>query len=62
MTSEALYQAIWETVERYVSDGSECEELTNELWELVLEDGIDGARQRNRDRTATFIMGTIWGK
>ena len=62
MTDEALYQAIWKTAERFVGDGPECEALTNELWELILEDARDGARQRNRDRTAAFMMGTMWGK
>jgi hypothetical protein len=62
MTDEALYQAIWETAERYVGDGPECEALTNELWELVLEDARDGARQRNRAQMAGFLMGQMWGR
>jgi hypothetical protein len=60
MTDEAFYQAIWETAERYVGDGPECEALTNELWELVLEDARDGERQRNRAQMAGFMMGTMF--
>ena len=62
MTDEAFYQAIWEIAERFVGDGPECEALTNELWELVLEDAKDGARQRSRAQMAGFMMGQMWGR
>ena len=62
MTDEALYQAIWETVERFIGDGPECEALTNEIWDLLLEDAREGARQQNRDKAAAFMMGTMWGR
>jgi hypothetical protein len=62
MTDEAFYQAIWEIAERFVGDGPECEALTNELLEFVLEVAKDGARQRSRAEMAGFMMGQMWGR
>lgn len=61
MTDEELYKALWETAERFVGDGPECELLTDELWEIVCDDANDWNRQRNYDLTAGFMMGTMWG-
>ena len=62
MNDDTLYAAIWETARGYLESEMETEALTNEIWELLVEDSKGLAAQRSYDRTAGFFMGTMWGR
>ena len=62
MTDDQLYNAIWETIGKHVGYGVDCDVLTDQIWDLLLEDARDTARQRGYDQTAGFMMGTMWGR
>ena len=62
MTDDQLYNRIWETVGARIGYGVDCDELTDQIWDLLLEDARDTARRRSYDRAAGFMMGTMWGR
>jgi hypothetical protein len=47
MTDDQLYNAIWETAGKHVGYGIGCDVLTDQIWDLLLEDARDNARRRS---------------
>jgi hypothetical protein len=47
MTDDQLYNAIWETAGKHVGYGIDCDVLTDQIWDLLLEDARDTARRRS---------------
>ena len=62
MTDDQLYNAIWETAGKHVGYGIGCDVLTDQIWDLLLEDARDTARRRGYEQTAGFMMGTMLGR
>ena len=62
MTDDQLYNRIWKTVGARIGYGTDCNVLTDQIWDLLLEDARDTARRRSYDRAAGFMMGTMWGR
>ena len=62
MTDDQLYNAIWETVGKHVGYGVECDVLTDQIWDLLLEDDADTVRRNRRNQAGAFMMGTMWGR
>ena len=60
MTDQELYNAIWETVGKHVGFGIECDQVTDEIWDLLLLDAKYTARGRSYDQAAGFIMGAMY--
>jgi hypothetical protein len=46
MTDDQLYNAIWETAGKYVGYGIDCDVLTDQIWDLLLEDARDTSRRK----------------
>jgi hypothetical protein len=60
MTDDQLYNRIWETVGARIGYGVDCDVLTDQIWDLLLEDARDTARQRRYDQTAGLFMGAMY--
>ena len=60
MSDQELYEKIWEVVGTHVGYGVDCDVLTDQIWDLLLLDAKYTARQRNYDRAAGFMMGTMY--
>ena len=60
MTDQELYDKIWQVVGQHVGYGIECDETTDEIWNLLLLDAVDTDRQRSHDQAAGFMMGAMF--
>ena len=40
-TDDQLYDAIWEVVGKHVGYGIECDVLTDQIWDIIMEEGND---------------------
>ena len=54
MTDDQLYNAIWETVGKHVGYGVDCDALTDQIWDVIIED--DRSRRR-KDQALGFMAG-----
>ncbi len=62
MTDDQLYNAIWETVGKHVGYGIDCDVLTDQIWDIILEDDAQTTRRNKRNQVGAFMMGTLWGR
>ena len=60
MTDQELYNKIWEVVGQHVGYGIECDQTTDEIWDIIMEDDADQGNQRSYDQTAGFMMGAMF--
>jgi hypothetical protein len=60
MTDNQLYNAIWEVVARHVGDTTEADEITDHIWDILMEDDQDITRQRSYNQTAGFMMSALY--
>jgi hypothetical protein len=60
MTDQQLYNAIWDVVGKHVGYGVDCDVVTDQIWDIIMEDDRDNARQRSYDQTAGFMMGAMY--
>ena len=60
MTDDQLYSAIWGTIGARIGYGIDCDVLTDQIWDLLLEDARETERKRSYDRTAGFMMGAMY--
>ena len=60
MTDQELYNKIWEVVGKHVGYGIECDQTTDEIWDIIMEDDADQDNQRAYDQTAGFMMGAMF--
>jgi hypothetical protein len=62
VTDDQLYSEIWKVVAAHVGDNTDADYLTDQIWDVILEDARDTARRRSYDQAAGFMMGTMWGQ
>ena len=62
MNDDQLYNAIWETVGKHVGYGVDCDVLTDQIWDIIIEDDVQTARRNKRNQIGAFMMGTMWGR
>jgi hypothetical protein len=62
MTDDQLYNAIWETVGKHVGYGVDCDVLTDQIWDIIIEDDAQTTRRDKRNQVGAFMMGTLWGR
>jgi len=60
MTDDQLYSEIWKVVADHVGDSTDADYLTDQIWDVILDDARDTARRRSYDQAAGFMMGTLW--
>jgi hypothetical protein len=62
MTDDQLYNAIWETVGARIGYGVDCDVLTDQIWDIIIEDDAQTTRRNKRNQVGAFMMGTLWGR